>query len=66
LAAKIQDYKAYEAAERGVKVFIVAAVADLWICDLHNPKTFYTNVTALALFDHLVDIAEAYTRWIWY
>jgi hypothetical protein len=52
-AAKIQDYKAYEAAERGIKVFIKAVVQDTWICDLHNPGTFYSNVTALALFNHL-------------
>jgi hypothetical protein len=49
---KIQDYKAYEAAECGIKVFIKTAVADTWICNLRDPKTFYFNVTALTLFDH--------------
>ncbi len=53
-AAKIQDYKAYEAAERGIKVFIKAVVEDTWIRNLCNPETFYSNVTALALFDHLL------------
>ena len=52
-AARIQDYKAYEAAESGVKVFIKAVVKDTWICDLRNPKTFNSNVTALALLNHL-------------
>jgi hypothetical protein len=52
-AALIQDYKAYEAAEHGVKVFIEAIVNDMWICDLCNPETFYSNVTALTIFDHL-------------
>jgi hypothetical protein len=52
-AALIQDYKAYEATERGIKVFIEAVVNDMWICDQRNPKTFYSNVTALALFDQL-------------
>ncbi len=33
-AAKIQDYKAYEVAECGVKIFIEAAVQDTWICNL--------------------------------
>ncbi len=37
----IQDYEAYEAAERSVKVFIEAVVNDIWIHDLRNPKTFY-------------------------
>jgi hypothetical protein len=52
-AALIQDYKAYEAAEHGVKVFIEAAVNHTWICDLRNPETFYSNVTSLAILDHL-------------
>jgi hypothetical protein len=52
-AAKIQDYEAYEADEHGVKVFIEAVVQDTWIRGLCNPETFYSNVTALALFDHL-------------
>jgi hypothetical protein len=39
-AALLQDYKAYKATERGVKVFIKAVVNDTWICDLCNPKTF--------------------------
>ncbi len=52
-AAKIQDYKAYEAAERGVKVFIKAVVQDTWIHNLCDPEMFYSNVIALALFNHL-------------
>jgi hypothetical protein len=52
-AANIQDYKAYKDAEHGIKVFIEAVVPDMWICDLHNLETFYSNITALTLFDHL-------------
>jgi hypothetical protein len=52
-AALIQDYEAYESAERGIKVFIKAAVNNTWIRDLRNPKTFYSNVTAFAIFDYL-------------
>jgi hypothetical protein len=52
-AALVQDYKAYKAAERGIKVFIKAVVNNTWICDLHDPKMFYSNVTDLTLFDHL-------------
>ncbi len=50
-AALVQDYKAYKAAECGVKIFIEAVVKDTWICNLHNPKMFYSNVTALAIFN---------------
>jgi hypothetical protein len=25
----------------------------MWICNLRNPKTFYSNVTALTIFNHL-------------
>jgi hypothetical protein len=52
-AALLQDYKAYKAAECSVKVFIEAVVNNTWICDLCNPKTFYSNITALAIFNHL-------------
>ncbi len=52
-AALLQDYKAYEAAEHGIRVFIKAVVNNTWICNLPDTKTFYSNVTALAIFDHL-------------
>jgi hypothetical protein len=51
--ALIQDYEAYKATERGIKVFIEAVVKETWIRNLRNPETFYSNVTALAIFDHL-------------
>ncbi len=54
-AAPIQDYEAYEAAEAGVKTFIETVVEDTWIRDLRDPETFYSNVTALALLNHLRD-----------
>ncbi len=53
--ALLQDYEAYKATERGVKVFIEAVVNDTWICNLCNPKTFYSNITALAIFNHLCE-----------
>ncbi len=54
-AAVLQDFKAYEVAECSIKVFIEALVNDKWIHDLHNPETFYSNVTALAIYDHLCE-----------
>jgi hypothetical protein len=52
-AALIQDYEAHKAAECSIKVYIGAVVNNLWICNLRNPKMFYSNVTALTIFDHL-------------
>jgi hypothetical protein len=52
-ATLIQDYEAYKAAEHGVKVFIESIVNNTWICNLHDLEMFYSNVTALILFDHL-------------
>jgi hypothetical protein len=51
----LQNYKAYKAAGRSVKVFIKAVVSNTSICDVRNPKTFYSNVTALDIFNHLCD-----------
>jgi hypothetical protein len=52
-AALLQDYEAYKATERSVKVFIKAVVNNMSIHDLRNPKTFFSNVTALDIFNHL-------------
>jgi hypothetical protein len=52
-AALLHNYKAYKAAEHGIKVFIEAIVNDTWIYNLCNPEMFYSNVTALAIFNHL-------------
>jgi hypothetical protein len=54
-ATLIYDYEAFEAAKHSIKVFIEAVVNDTWIRDLCNPETFYSNVTALAIFDHLLE-----------
>jgi hypothetical protein len=64
-AALLQDYEAYEATERGIKVFIKAVVNNPWICDLCNPETFYSNVTALTI-QPSVSILVAYMPWTWY
>jgi hypothetical protein len=51
-AVLIQDEEAYKAAECGIKVFINAVVNHTWIYNLHNPGTFYSNITALNIFNH--------------
>jgi hypothetical protein len=55
----IKNYEAYEAAEHSIKVFIEAVVNNTWICDLRNPKMFYSNVTSLALFDRFCKHSSA-------
>jgi hypothetical protein len=50
-----EDYTAYEAAERGVKVFIEAIGNNTWIHYLCDPETFYSDITALSIFDHLCE-----------
>ena len=42
-------------AKAGVKAFIEAVVKDTWIRGLRDPEMFYSNVTALALLNHLRD-----------
>jgi hypothetical protein len=53
--ALFQDYKAYTAADHSVKVFIEAVVNNTWICNHCNPETFYSNVTAFTIFNHLCE-----------
>lgn len=50
---RLQDYSAHEAAERGTAKFIRDAVDELWYKDLKHHRSFYTNVSAKQLFDHL-------------
>ncbi len=47
--AKLDDYKRYEAAERGVQAFLLSTIEDMWYNDLKDADTFYTKVTALML-----------------
>ena len=48
-----RDYASYEAAERATAKFIRDAVDELWYRDLRHPRSFYTNVTAKQLLEHL-------------
>jgi hypothetical protein len=52
-AILLRDYASYEAAERATAKFIRDAVDELWYRDLRHPRSFYTNVTAKQLLDHL-------------
>ena len=47
--AKRQDFKFVTAAERGVRNFIIAVVADTYIRDLRSAKYFYTKVKPKAI-----------------
>lgn len=50
---RLHDYASHEAAERGVAKFIRDAVDELWYKDLKCHRSFYNNVTAKQLMDHL-------------
>jgi len=49
----VKDFTSYEAAERAVAKFIREAVDEIWYRDLRQATTYYTNVTAKQLMDHL-------------
>ena len=52
--AALRDYATFLAAEKGTSLFIRAVVEEVWYKDLRDPITYYNNVTAYNLLDHLV------------
>jgi hypothetical protein len=52
-AQKLIDYATYATAERCTAKFIHEAINEVHYKDLFNPGTFYNNVTAVALPNHL-------------
>lgn len=52
---RLRDYATFAAAERATAKFIRDAVDELWYKDLKHARSFYTNVTAKQLLDHLND-----------
>ena len=51
--AKQNDRQLYKTADNSCKNFIIEVVDETWYKELEDPDTFYTNVTALKLLDHL-------------
>ena len=51
--AKRNDHALYKTADTSCKNFIMEVVDETWYKDLEDPDTFYTNITALKLLDHL-------------
>jgi hypothetical protein len=52
-AAHMVLVNTYEAAEEGIKTFNYATVDETWIKALRDPVTFYNNITAYNMFEHL-------------
>jgi hypothetical protein len=52
-AVLVKDYAAYEAAERATSKFIRDNVDELWYRDLRHQRSYYNNVTAKELIEHL-------------
>lgn len=49
----VNNFDVYEAAKDGIKLFIQADVDKMWIKALHDPVTFYNNVTAYNMVEFL-------------
>ena len=52
-ALLVRDYASYDAAERAAAKFIRDATDEIWYRDLRHARSFYTNVTAKQLLEHL-------------
>jgi hypothetical protein len=52
-AILVRDHASFEAAERATAKFLRDAVDEIWYRDLRDARSFYTNVTAKQLIDHL-------------
>ena len=52
--AQRNDRHLYETADNACQNFIMAVVDKTWYKELEDPDTFYINVTALKLLDHLI------------
>ena len=51
--ARRNDHQLYKTADNACMNFIMEVVYETWYKELEDPDTFYTNVTALKLLDHL-------------
>ena len=47
------DEKAYSAAARCVRTFILSKVEDTWVRELRHARTFYSKVHAIDILEHL-------------
>ena len=50
---KRSDYECYDAAKWATVKFLHNLVNEMWYKDLKDAKSFYTEVTAFDLLDHL-------------
>ena len=56
--AKRNDRAFYETADKECKNFVMDVVDETWYKELEDPDTFYTNVTALKLLEHLIELCS--------
>ena len=56
--AKRNDRAHYKTSDMSWKNFIMEVVDETWYKDPEDPDTFYTNVTALKLLDHLTEFCS--------
>ena len=51
--SKQADRGTYKTAQQETAQFILAVVKNMWVRELRDTETFYTNVTPKALLSHL-------------
>ena len=56
--AKRNDRALYKTADKECKNFIMDVFDGTWYKELEDPDTFYTNVTALNLLEHLTELCS--------
>jgi len=49
----INDFNTFEAAEEGIKAFLLANIDETWLKPLRDATTFYNNVTAYTMLEFL-------------
>ena len=55
---KRNDRALYKTADTSCKNFIMEVIDETWYKEIKEPDTFYTNVTALNLLDHLTELCS--------
>ena len=49
----VNDFNTFEAAEEGIKAFLIANIDETWLKPLRDATTFYNNVTAYTMLEFL-------------
>ena len=56
------DRALYELVDTSCKNFIMEVVEETWYKEIEDPDTFYTNLTALKILDHITEFCSGSTQ----